>query len=234
MTIPAIDIAMGALREVGSLSPYDVDADPNDLAIALEKLDSILAEKVGTEDLWFFIPKAVTCTLTADIGTYNLNDITGTTNFQFVRGINSVDSSGGEEEITLIRRDGFEDKRGDITYNGSSRPSYAYVERKDNPQITFLSAPSASWTTVKIWGQTYSDDIINVCNSDKYVGFSDAWKLCLELELAANIGRGSVVTLPDRQLSRLEGLAAIKWDKLMSRNNKENVKRPRYTKPRDF
>ena len=233
MAISSIDIATKMLREVGSFSPYDVEPDPSDLAIALEYLDMMLAEKVGTEQLWFFIPETTSSALMIDQGDYYLNDLTEEIELQFVRGIKIVDDTANEHCVELIRKNTYEDIRYDSAFNRTGIPKFAYVERKDNPKVHFLPAPNKEYDA-KIWGQTYSNVIASTCTKVNYIGFPDAWELALVIEGASHIGRGPVVDVGTSKLREFERIAIDKWERLMARNSRENVKKARFVTPRDF
>lgn len=234
MAVSAVDVAVGALRTVGAFAPYDVNPDPSDLAITLSYLDKILAEKVGTEQLWFFVPETVTAALDQGIGEYYLNDITGTIEFQFVRGIKLLKTNGEEVPVTLIRRETYEEFRNDTCFDNPGEVQYAYVERNDNPKIFLFPSPSDGDMSLKIWGQVYSNKIRTACNGVQTIGFSDAWDLCLETELSVIIGRGAVVDIGAGKREELARAAKDKWELLVSRNTRENVTKPRCVKPRDF
>lgn len=229
MTVVALDIVNGALRYVGAYSPYDVAPDPAEADIALDQLDMLLAEKVGTEALWFFVPATETVTLNANIDAYALNTVT-TNDLQFIREAQLL-YDGKETPLDLIRREDFEEKRNDGTTEGN--PEFLYIERKDNPTMHVLSKPTITGYSIKLWGQKYAPDVTQN-NGQIDVEFPKAWKRALTLKLAIDIGLGPVVKLPRADMQELKEEYIVADNLLKSFNNRSNVRRPRFTANRNF
>lgn len=231
MPVTALDVATRALRYVSSYAPYDVSPDQAELGVALECLDDLLAEKVGTEDLWYFVPDTQNVTLTAGESTYLLNTVTNS-DLQFIKEV-QVFYNGVEVEVELIRRAQYEELRDSGQLSTGDKPKYVYIERKDNPKMMVLPAPVLAGYSLKMWGQKYSPDVTQK-NGKVDTEFPKAWGRCLALELAVDIGSGPVVTLQQGHIDRLEGRMTRIQKLLQTFNNKENVRRPRFTRNRNF
>lgn len=228
MVLAASDIAGEALRQVGMYSPYDTGPSPDTFPIALRRLEMILAELIGTEKLWFFVPASVEINLEANKSSYILNAYLNDP-FQFIQNVEFQDENEKIRGLDLIRRAEFEDRR-DETFN---RPELVYVERNDSPTLYIYGAPIVSGTKLILQGQKYHNEV-DVQDGQAAHGLPAAWELALVYELAADIGSGPVTTLPAQERRELRGIAKGKFDKLIERNNRENVRRPRYTRPRRF
>ena len=109
----AREIAVLALRKVGSVAPQDTAAPDGILGVALDHLDLILSERSGTTRLWFLSPQELTFSYTADAESVNLTSLLGANNaLDMVRAAYDDDT---DEEITLLRRAEF-----DIIKNGGA------------------------------------------------------------------------------------------------------------------
>lgn len=228
MVLAASEIAGEALRQIGFYSLYDTGPRPEAFAVALRRLNMILAEFVGTEKLWFFVPQSAEINLEAGKTVYELNAYL-TTPFQFIQNVYFRDENNEECQLEMIRRSYYEELRGETLTSSE----WVYIERNDDPNLYILGAPQVSGTKLIIQGQKYSNDVDTTSGQASH-GFPAAWELALVYELAADLGSGPVTTLPINERRELRGIAASKFDKLKRTNNKENVRRPRFTKPRMF
>lgn len=227
MVRSAADIAELSLRKVGAFSTYDTGADAAQFAVAIDALDMMISEKVGTELLWWFQPASQNVPLTAGVSSYSLNSFTET-DLQFIQQVFIVDENGRERELELLRKQDYEKKK--TEYLGNGLVECCYIERKDSPQIKILRAPSTSGFSLRVEGQSYSTDLLRNKGQVPH-GFPKAWERYLYHCLSLDLGTGLIVNLPESKLTRIENTIARIERKLNARNVRENIKKARYTQP---
>lgn len=222
------EICDHALRQIGSFSVYDTGSDPQSFAVTLERLDMLIAEMTGTTKLWFFTPQTQRIALEEGESEYELSNLLDDP-LEFIQHVFLV---RGEDQTPLVqvRRDEYDGWIDDPLTGGE--PEVVYIERKDNPSLFVLPVPQDG-DELLIMGQKYSDDVTTDHGNVPH-GFPTAWQRALIMQLAADIGAGPVTRIPDNELDRLEKGAARSFRRLDAYNNRENVRRPRYTKPREF
>lgn len=227
MTRSAADIVEFALRKIGVFSTYDTGADASQYAVALDAFDMLMAEIVGTELLWWFVPASQTIPLTIDEDEYSLNSYTEN-DLQFIHSVWITESTGTKERpLVLLRKEQYDLYKTELT--GSGRIDYCYVERNDTPKLKVLKAPQQAGMSLRVEGQRYSDNMISD-NGEVAHDFPKAWERYLYHLLALDIGSGLITTLPENELTRIEKAATLAKRRLDARNKLENIKKPRATK----
>lgn len=224
----AAEICDLALRRIGSYSVYDTGADASSHEVALEHLDLLVSETTGTYKLWWFTPATQEMALVAGQRDYPLVSLLDT-KIQFIEHVFLL-RNGRQTELTQIRRSTFDQYTEEELTGGC--PEWVYIERNDNPTLSLLPDPIAG-DSLLITGQTYSADL-TTDNGEVPHGFPAAWQRAIVLQLAADLGSGPITKLPEQELDRLEKKAGTAFRRLDVYNNRENVRRARVTRPRDF
>lgn len=228
MVTIAIDVVELALSRISVFAPGDVAVDEAQLSRGLLVLKSLLRHLAATNpNLWFFTPESQYIDLTEGDGAYNLNDEL-TVPLQLVERVFAVNSSGREEEVTLIRKSTFDTLRGDYL-NQENLPEYCFVEKKEEPILHLLPAPGTGITRLRIEGQKFAPDVTDE-NGQIETGYPSAWELWLSEELAVRLGSGHILKLPKNELDDLKRDAAGLKEALETYANRENVRRPRFTR----
>lgn len=217
-----------ALRQIGVFSVYDTGADPASFQVTIERLDLLVAEMVGSYNFWYFTPAEQTIALEAGVNEYELGALLDD-DLQFVQHIFLL-RNGKQWPVRQIRKSTYDEFSEDPPTG--TTPEWAYIERKDNPKLFLLPAPIEG-DMLLVNGQQYSDDLTQD-NGQIPHGFPAAWQRSIILQLAADIGAGPVKKIPRDELEDLKKDAGKAMRRLDAFNNRENVRRPRYTKPRDF
>jgi hypothetical protein len=223
--LTAADVAEGALRQIGALSPYDTAADPEEQAIAIERLDLLVSELAGTHRLWWLVPAAQTLVLTAGVGEYLLGGLSP--RLEFLHSVQLVEASGEESDVELVRRSVYEaipDKA------EAGVPVLAHVTRDATPRLWLHPVPATAGLRLRIDGQAYSADIDKQAGRIAH-GFPAAWQRFLIYALAADIGRGPVRRLPAGVVDDFDRVADRAKSSLLTYNGREQVRRPRFTQP---
>lgn len=223
--LTAAKICEEALRQVGALSPLDSAADPAMFEIAVSRLDMLIAELVATERFWWFVNAQQTIALQPGQRTYQLAALVDPP-LEFV-GAAYLTQGGKEDPIELLRRSAY-DQRYDHAESG--RPSGVYIERRDRPIMYVHPVPTTSDYSLKLTGQRYAPDIAGEKGRTAH-GFPAAWQRYIVLSLAVDIGSGPVWKVPDGEIDRLERRAHQSRERLMAFSNRENIGRPRVTRP---
>jgi hypothetical protein len=228
----AADIANIALQRIGEYSVYDEGADEGSFSRALEQLDLLIKELVGTRRFWWFAPATQEITLQAGISTYDLFTELNT-DLQFINNV-QVFANNREEKLKLLRRSEFEEYRNTEDLNNNDNLIGVYIERTDtNPQMTVFPAPLTDTVKLKVQGYKYSDDMTNE-NGLVPTGFPEAWERCLTFMLAIDCGLGAITSIPANELATFQNIVTRSEKMLETLAGRENVRRPRFTKPRSF
>lgn len=226
--LTSAQICEHALRQIGVFSVYDTGADASSFAVTLERLDLLIAEWTGSYNFWWFVPARQKIALVAGESEYTLAALLDDP-LEFIEHLFLL-RDGKQTPIKQIRRATYDEMSDDPPLG--TTPEWAYVERKDDPTLYLLPAPLAG-DELLITGQMYSDDVTQD-NGEIPHGFPAAWQRCMILKLAADIGAGPVKKIPRDELEDLKKDSATAMRRLDVFNNRENVRRARHTRPRDF
>jgi hypothetical protein len=223
--LTAAKIVEEALRQVGALSPLDSAADPSMFEITITRLDMLISELSATERFWWMVGASQTVTLQSGQTTYQLAALADPP-IEFVTAA-FLSHGGREDEIPLLRRSEY-DQIHDKADKG--HPGGVYIERRDRPTMYVHPVPQIAGYSLRLTGQRYAPDIAGEKGKIAH-GFPAAWQRYIVLSLAIDIGSGPVAKVPDGELDRLERRARESRDRLMAFSNRENVSRPRVTRP---
>jgi hypothetical protein len=230
MTWTAAEVAEEALRTIGVLSPYDEEPDPADFAIALRRLDSVVAFLASTEEI--MISRVIEQELVLEPArkSYPLSSLLPV-ELQYIESIYFTKDGSNRMPVELIRLKSYEELQSD---NPSlDIPENAYVERRDGGLLYPYGVPSVAGYKFIIRGRKYTGDLEQNGGSTA-TGFAEAWNLCLVDLLAHNIGSGPITKLPRGELNDLLKEGERKKRLLMAYNNRENVQEPRFTQFNTF
>jgi hypothetical protein len=223
--LTAAKICEEALRQVGALSPLDTSADPAMFEIAASRLDMLIAELTATERFWWMVNAQQSIELQPGQTTYLLAGLADPPVEFVTSAFLSLD--GREDPVELIRRSHY-DALHDKAMKG--RPDFIYIERRDRPTLYVHPIPQIAGYSLRLTGQRYAPDIVSERGRTAH-GFPAAWQRYIVMSLAVDIGSGPVWKVPDGELDRLERRAMQSRERLMAFSNRENVSRPRVTRP---
>lgn len=227
--LTAAEISEQALAQIGSFSVYDSGPDQASFDRTLLRLDLLLSETVGSYNFWWFVPASQEIALTQDNPALNLNALL-TPDLQFIQHVFLV-RDGKQTELKQIRREEYDGYT--IEQPTPGTPDCIYIERNDEPNAYVVPATTLEGDKLLITGQGYSSDVTRD-NGQIAHGFPAAWQRGLILQLAADIGSGPIIKLPRDELQDLKTDAGTAFRRLDAFNNREQVRRPRYVKPRRF
>lgn len=224
-------IAEQALRKIGTLSPYDTAALPEEFGIALNWLALLIDEMVATEQLQFFRPANQQIPLEVNKSTgYSLDSLLDT-DLAFVTQVFLVLPNGIKEPIEMLRRDVYD--LYDYEEGKTGLPDYVYIENKNNPLMTLYPTITENGYSVELSGFKFAEDI-TVNEGKTEHGFPRGWQLGLIHLLAAELGSGPITTIKLDERRQAIAIGEQKLRRLQARQNKEQVRRPRTTKMRVF
>lgn len=223
--LTAAKIVEQSLRQVGALSPLDTASDPAMFDIGLSRLDMLMAELIATDRFWWMVSASQTVALVVDQIEYNLAALVDPP-LEFVTAA-YLANDDREDEIDLLLASEYRQ----ISDKASSgTPTGVYIERRDRPTMYVNPVPAVTGYSVLLTGQRYAVDLVSAGGQIAH-GFPAAWQRYLTLALAVDIGSGPVWKVPDGELDRLERRARESRDRLMVFSNRENIGRPRVTRP---
>lgn len=235
--LTAAQLAEGALRRIGSLSPRD-QPDPDEIDIALGCLDLIVGELAGTMTCFWLVPAEFTLPLTADTPSYNLLTALGSSypeaGLQFPLSaylLHPVDGDGNQRKVPLpiVRRRTFLEHEQAAQ---SGEPSEVYIDRLTPPTLSTWPVIDQTGYSLLLHYQTYSPDLRD-SGGDLPHGLPAAWQRWAELATAADIGDGPLGRLPGPRLQMLTQKAEAAKRELKAWNNREHTTR-RAVAYRDF
>lgn len=235
--LTAAQIAEGALRRAGSLSPRD-QVDPDELDIALRHLDLIVGELAGTMTCFWLVPGEFTFSLTAGTQSYNLLTTLGSAypdeGLQFPLSAYlryPADSDGVTRKvpIEIVRRRAFLDHEQGAQ---EGTPTEVYIDRRDPPTLSTWPVINLTGYSIVLHYQTYSGDLTETGGNRPH-GLPAAWQRWAELATAADIADGPIGRLPGPRVQMLIQRAAEAKRELKAFNNREHSTR-RAVAYRDF
>ena len=221
-------IAEEALREIGATYWHEVGAEAPKLKIALRRLDMLMAELAGTEHLFHLVPITLSYPLVAEQAEYDLQS-TVNPDIWMVRQA-SLYPDDREEPLTLYRRvewDALDDR-----FTRTGRPEGLYIEQSGASLMRPYPIPDTDYTIYLTAQQAPAD----VTDGDGNLphGWPLAWQRYLSLATGYDCGRGPVAQLPEQELRRIRDDRDDAKFRLLARNRRENVRRPRFVRYRDF
>lgn len=227
--LTAADIAEHALRQAGVYSVYDSGPDAASFQVTLERLDLLLAETVGSYNFWWFVPTSEEIALVSGQEEYDLTALLDT-DLQFIQHVFLL-RDGKAEELTQLRRDKYDEYKAEPETDGT--PHSIYIERKTSPSAFVVPPTSLTTDRLLVTGQEYSPDVTQE-NGQVDHRFPAAWQRAMILQLAADIGSGPVIKLPRDELKDLKEDAGTAFRRLDAFNNREQVRKARFVKTRNF
>lgn len=235
--LTAAQIAEGALRRAGSLSPRD-QVDPDELDIALRQLDLIVGELTGTMTCFWLVPGEFTFDLVSGTQSYNLLTTLGSSypdeGLQFPLSAYlqyPADSDGVTRKVPLeiVRRRAFLDHEQGAQ---EGTPTEVYIDRRDPPTLSTWPVINLDDYSLVLHYQTYSGDLSETGGNRPH-GLPAAWQRWAELATAADLADGPIGRLPTARVQMLIQRAADAKRELKAHNNKEHSTR-RAVAYRDF
>jgi hypothetical protein len=235
--LTAAQIAEGALRRIGSLSPRD-QPDPDELDIALGALDLIVGELAGTMTCYWLVPAEFTLSLTSGTASYDLLTALGSSypdaGLQFPLSaylLYPVDGDGNQRKtpVEIVRRRAF------LAHEQAAQagaPSEIYIDRLTPPTLSTWPVIDQTGYSLLLHYQTYSADL-REDGGNRPHGLPAAWQRWAELATAADIADGPLGRLPGPRVQMLIQRAAEAKRELKAYNNREHSTR-RAVAYRDF
>ena len=225
--VTALAICEGALRKIGAYSPYDGGADQSEMAVAINRLDIVLAEMAGEDRYWWLVPTTQSFDTEEGVGSYDLNALLDTDLLTIERLY--ARRNGMDTELTLLSRRQYEDVA-DKTAEG--RVCSAYIDRLAVPTIHLIKVPSEI-IQIRVVGQADAPNVSAEKGETRH-GFPKSWQRYLEYRLAIDLGEGPIRRIPDGELEDMNRTAERLRIRLMSYSGLEQVAHPRTIAYRDL
>lgn len=227
--LTAAEMAEQALAQVGVFSVYDSGPDAASFDRTLLRLDLLLSETVGSYNFWWFTPVSEEISVNVNQVEYDLNALLDS-DLQFIQHAFLV-RNGKQTELTQLRRSKYDEMIVDQPAPGT--PTACYIDRNNSPTLHLVPASSLEGDMLLLTGQKYSPDVTQDAGQIAHE-FPAAWQRALLLQLSADIGSGPVIKLPRDELQDLKKDAGTAFRRLDAYNNREQVRKPRFVKPRSF
>lgn len=202
------EICERALRKIGAYPIGDIGAEPMQMNEARFWLDMVIGHITAKGRVWWLVEESVTFDLVEGQSTYTLQDYIGTqvpTNeVQFIMSARLTPSPTvtSTRELDAIGREALDaipdkDRKG--------QPQQYHVDRLDRPDMRFWPVPDNDDYKVTVTFQKYAEDVTNLQNqSPSFVaGHRRAWNLFIVYALAAEIGAGPIMRLPQWEIDEI-------------------------------
>lgn len=213
----AREIATLAMRKIGAVNKLDTAAPEGQLQVALNYLDTLLAEKAGTTRVWALVPQQLTFSYTASASSVNITSLLGDGG-QLDTFRHAYDNDT-DEEIGLMTRAEFEQHNESDSSPFSGSALYIASDGDDTYTAYLRPIPTVA-KTIRITGQRFSTSVAASTSSSNLAhGFERAWQRWMINALSTEIGDGPLARLPEERLLRFERLATSSWDTLTTRRN---------------
>lgn len=230
MVWSAATVAEEALRDIGVFSPYDIDPEPEDYAIALRRLDALVGYLAGTEEITFLQEIEQPIVLEVGKEDYNYNALLGK-NLQFITQVFRTKDDKDRQQLDMLRLSRYNEYKADN--EGYNEPCAVFIERLDQGTLKVWGVPNVAGYKLHLRGYRFSNNLLDDGGSVK-TEFSKAWNLCLSKLLAYDIGGGAVTTMPRGDRQEVLAYGERMKRTLIAYNNEENVRKPRYTRYNDL
>lgn len=226
-TFTAAVICEEALRDVGAYTPSDPGPDPAEYKVAVRRFDMLMAQLAGMTRFWWLTPKTQTLTVPANAETVPLADLP--IPLQQVVQAKKVNAQNMETQVDLLHRSEWEaiDNRTQV-----GEICALYIERDQAADIYPYMIPREA-TTLRLFGYGFAPDIYATLGETAHQ-FAESFQLYLIKSLAYEIGGGAVRSMDANDRTLLMQEANRIWSLLNPNANRENLTRPRFTKPRQF
>ena len=226
LVITASQLAEEALRQIGSYSTYDTGPDPEDMDVALRRLDLLMAELMASETLDWLIPEDRTVAIPAGTQSVALSGLLDPL-LEHYHNVYLILGTNTEMEIELAPRRRYLEIT-DKTVLGD--PEMVHIDRSAKPVMSIWPVPDRD-VTLRLIGQSYSADIARERGRTAH-GAPASWQRYLIYLLAEDLGRGPVRRLQAAMVNDLFQRGKMILDRLRTRT-RDHQNKPRFTRPYD-
>ena len=224
------EIAEQALRKIGAYTTADSAPDGDQLNIAVEALDIVMAHYLSTNNFWFLVPETFSISLTASTQSYDLATTLASDwpDDGLIFPINAVlVENGNYDPLTIIRRDEFDN----LDLDETGTPDRVYFDRSDTDTVTMRTWPtlgvSATGYSVNLTAQKFSKQVSGtLVNPLQATGLQAAWSMWLIYQTAAFIGDGTIRRLSTNDIKDFREVAKMSLAELEAFANREHDSNP--------
>jgi hypothetical protein len=234
--------AEAGLRRIGAYAVNDAAARPQDMAVALQSLDSLIAELSGVVECFWLVTNTLSLPLTANTPSYDVKAALGSDwpsqGIEYLREAWIENDAGNRQPITIVTRTKFE-SHANMAETG--QPCEIHIDRiVPVPSLQPWPIPPDDTWTLKLIFQQLSPTVAGVgpiprANEGQSIspGLPAAWNRWAEYALAADVGSGPVRKLPDATTNTWRAIAATSKTDLQAFQNQEHETEPPITASMD-
>lgn len=235
--LTASEIGGLALRAIGQWPITESAPDGEMLREALTWLDLNMAELVGTERVFAFVPATLDVPITNGTQDYDLEATLGADlpvdKIQFPVAAWLEDGNGNRTPLEIATRQKFESVS---RLDESGAPCRIWIDRlAATPTLHIFPTPAVTDTntyTIKLDVQTYAPNVAPTgVSGSKPSGtfltdFAQAWQRWLVLQLSADLGSGPVIKLQQQSIDNFTNKAGAAKVRLLAFENREQDTEP--------
>lgn len=234
--------AEAGLRRTGACAINDAQARPQDMAVAMQCLDSLVAELAGVVECFWLLTGTLSLPLTAGTPSYDVKAALGTDwpsqGIEYLRQAWIENDAGLRQPIEIVTRAKFE-THSDMAATG--QPCEIHIDRLvPVPTLQPWPLPADDTWTLKLIFQQLAPTVAGVGPIPKgsegesiSPGLPAAWNRWAEYALAADVGSGPVRKLPDATTNNWRVIAEQSKTALQAFQNEEHETEPPITASMD-
>lgn len=245
LVLTGTQISEQALRVIQAFPITESAAEPEQLRVAMQWLDLIMAEVAGTTILFSMIPATLPVPLTNGTDTYDLNATLGASlpldKIQFPVQAWIEDQRANRYPVEIVTRETFEEQKTLVGAPITGRPIIIYIDRLPVTPImrTFptilLTDPNTY--TLKIDVQTYAPNVApggvtgTQPQGSVLTNFRQAWQRWLILELSHDLGSGPIFKIGQGSLDNIDKKKKLARANLDAFENRQHDTEPPIGEP---
>jgi len=241
--LSANEICEAALGAIGAFPVTESAPQPEHLRRAMEWLDLLLGEMVGTERMFSMIePATLSMLITNGTQSYDLYAALGATlpadGIQFIVDAWVQDANGNRTPVEVASQQKFEDVS--LPADTGGPPAWLTVDRELAPTLRIYPTPAVTDTnvyTLKLMVQRFAPNVAPAGVSDDQPSGSvihrmgQAWQRWLVCQLSHDLGAGAIHKLPEQSLNRFDKMATVAKERLLSFANRAHETTPPICEP---
>lgn len=228
--LTAKNVAERSLRTIGAVPPSQVQANAEDLTVALQWLEMFLNFN-GAKRIIAGTFKVLDIPLEAGVGDYDLTDYTDSDHAMHVFSVGVVDAQGNYTPLTML----YENQAVEENLKNIGTPERVVVSKDRLPQLKIYPEPTTENETnglvLRVRLQSYAKAIDARGIADNDLLLRPGWYLWAVKGLAYEIGCGPVRRLNEYELDRFQKDVKEMESNLLSKDGQNDTGQPPATEP---
>lgn len=220
------EIAVRALKRVGSYTQFDNGPDGEELDEALHWLDMVVGHYMGARQYPFMVAETLTVSITEGVQDYDLQTAVGddwpAEGFQFPISATYQAANSDPDPLAIWRRVEWEER---TSATSEDRPRAIYIDRRAvEPRLKVHPIPADDYT-INLVVQKYTPDYTKL-TGNQGTELHNSWQLWMVQALVAELMDGVIYRGSDGEVTRARNRANELLMDLQAFNDKEHNSQP--------